>query len=74
VRYRLNRGDAARTADPSSNNFRIKRNSCLESTLYRTNDSAPTQNSIDLGLRELARTDYLKSFNSMMEKSERVPR
>ena len=73
VRYRVSRGETIQTADPSCN-FRIKRNSCIDSTLYRTNGSNPTQDSMTLEVRELARTDYLKSFNSMMERRQSLPR
>lgn len=39
VRYRVNRDSQTRTADPSTCNFRIKRNSVLEATMANTIDS-----------------------------------
>lgn len=36
VKYRVSRDKDTRTADPSSCNFRIKKNSCMESTMAKT--------------------------------------
>lgn len=70
VRYRVSRGESIQSADPSSCNFRIKRNTCADSTLYRTLNS--TQGAVDLKLKELTKTNYLQTFNSMMQRSERL--
>ena len=46
----------------------------MDSTLFRTNGSNPTYDSEKLELKELVKTDYLKSFNSMMEKPKPMSR
>lgn len=72
VRYRVNRDQQTRTADPSTCNFRIKRNSVFEATMANTIDSGFNTKFDTVDVKQFMRTDYLKSFNSMMSGTSRV--
>ena len=66
VRYRVSRENKSHTADPSALNFRIKRNSCYDSTMSRTNHTQQLCPTMTVELKNLMKTDYLQTFNSMM--------
>lgn len=74
VRYRVGRDNCTRTADPSSCNFRIKRNSALDSTFSKTNAQQLESQSLTMDMKTLMRVDYLQSFHSMMEKTPQTAR
>ena len=72
VRYRVNRENTTHTADPSTINFRIKRNSCNDTTLTRTNNTQQLWPTMTAEFKNLMKTDYLQTFNSMMEKTSPI--
>lgn len=74
VRYKVNRDEHTRTADPNSCHFRIKRNTVYEATMANTIDTnlySKAGNPENETISEFMKTDYIKSFNSMMEPNSR---